>query len=465
VQVVARITGMANTSPWAKAGVMIRESLMECGTSGCDVFETDYARNVMLALTPGHGLAFQWRSTPESPSSYIDAGPASAPVWVKLVKSGKTFTGYRSADGVSWTQVGTATSDMGSTSSLSAGLAVTSHYDGTVCIANFDSVTITGAVGGGGGGGGGGANSVPAAPSNLTATPSSSTQINLTWQDNSTNENGFILEGSTNGTSFQQIGTFVANNRTAVEVVNPGTHHWYRVAATNAVGVSPYSNIADATTPGASTGVPAAPSGLTATPVSSTQINLAWKDNSTNETGFVLERSVSGTNGNQFARIGVFNANTQTAVDTVNQGGTHLWYRVAATNAAGLSPYSNIAETTPPGNDLPPPWQNVQVGGGSAGNATATYSNGVFYVPGGGSDIYGTSDSFYFAYQPISGDQTIVAAIDGIDLISGSLDPWARVGLMIRETLASSSKNAMVFLSAQHGTGFTWRDATGGSTQ
>ena len=130
------------------------------------------------------------------------------------------------------------------------GLAVTSHNDGTVCIANFDNVTITASSGGGGGG----TNGVPAAPSNLTAAPSSSTQINLTWQDNSSNETAFILERSTDGTSFQQIATIAANNQGAIEVVNPGTHHWYRVAATNSFGRSPYSNIADATTPGSGGG-------------------------------------------------------------------------------------------------------------------------------------------------------------------------------------------------------------------
>lgn len=451
VQIVARVSGMANTSPWAKTGVMIRDSV------------SPSAANVLLALTPEHGLAFQWRSVEGGQSSYIDAGAASAPVWVKLVKTADTITGYRSADGANWTQVGSVTATMpNSDSGILMGMAVTSHNDGTVCIANFDNVTLTGSTGGGGGG------AAPAAPSNLTATPGSSA-IQLAWSDNSTNETGFVVQRSTDGTTFAQIAVVPEQTASMSDsAITAGTHYWYRVAATNSFGTSPWSNVAQATAPtsgGGGGGVPAAPSGLTATPQSSTRINLAWQDNSTNETGFVLERSVSGSDPSQFARIGVYPANTRTAVDAINQGGGHYWYRVAATNNAGLSPYSNIAETSPPVNDLPAPWQNVQVGGGSANGATASYSNGVFYVPGGGSDIYGTSDSFYIVYQPISGDQTITAAIEGIDPLAGSVDPWARVGLMIRETLADASKNAMVFLSAQHGTGFTWRDTTAGSTQ
>ncbi|HMC28502.1 MAG TPA: fibronectin type III domain-containing protein, partial [Verrucomicrobiae bacterium] len=217
VQIVARITGMGNTSPWAKAGVMIRESQIACyGFSDCETYEFDFAKNVMLALTPSHGLAFQWRSTSATTPSYIDAGPASAPVWVKLVKSGTTFTGYRSPDGVNWTQVGTATVTMGSASSLSLGLAVTSHNDGIVCMANFDNVTINNGRDSGGGAG------IPAAPSGLIAAATSSNRVSLTWQDNSTIETGFILERSTNGTSFIQIGAFPANTQTAVEAVVPG---------------------------------------------------------------------------------------------------------------------------------------------------------------------------------------------------------------------------------------------------
>src|SRR5437773_5120519 len=129
---------MANTSPWAKAGVMIRASV----AAG--------SQHVVLVLTPGNGLAFQWRSTTDGPSSYINAGAASAPVWVKLVKSGNTFTGYRSPDGVNWTQVGTVNIAFPSPTFL-AGLAVTADNDGTVCQANFDNVTITSGGGGGGG--------------------------------------------------------------------------------------------------------------------------------------------------------------------------------------------------------------------------------------------------------------------------------------------------------------------------
>ena len=89
----------------------------------------------------------------------------------------------------------------------------------------------------------------PAAPTNLTATAVSRTQINLAWTDTSNNEAGFLVERSTNGTSFTQIATVNSN---VTSFANTGLaankKYYYRVRATNAVGVSAYSNTANART-------------------------------------------------------------------------------------------------------------------------------------------------------------------------------------------------------------------------
>ncbi|HTG35138.1 MAG TPA: fibronectin type III domain-containing protein [Thermoanaerobaculia bacterium] len=89
----------------------------------------------------------------------------------------------------------------------------------------------------------------PAAPTNLQATAVSSTEIDLSWQDNSNNETGFIVEAIING-SFQQIGT-VNGNVTAAQIVNltPQTSYTFRVRARNANGTSAPSNQVTATTP------------------------------------------------------------------------------------------------------------------------------------------------------------------------------------------------------------------------
>ena len=104
---------------------------------------------------------------------------------------------------------------------------------------------------------------------------------------------------------------------------------------------SSYSNTASATT--LSGGAPAAPSNLTATAVSRSQINLAWNDNSSNESGFYIERAPSGSS--TFTQIGSVGANVKTYSNTGLAAGTTYQYRVRAYNGSGNSGYSNTAST------------------------------------------------------------------------------------------------------------------------
>ena len=135
---------------------------------------------------------------------------------------------------------------------------------------------------------------VPTAPTNLTATVASSTQINLSWTDNSNDETGFRIERSADGsTGWSEIATTASNTTTYQNTgLTASTTYYYRVRAYNASGNSSYSNNANATT--ASASAPTAPSNLTATAASTSQINLSWTDNSNNETGFRIERSPDG---------------------------------------------------------------------------------------------------------------------------------------------------------------------------
>ena len=87
---------------------------------------------------------------------------------------------------------------------------------------------------------------------------------------------------------------------------------------------------------------PVAPSGLTATPVGSTQINLTWTDNASDETGFKLERKTTGT----FAQIATPAANTMSISNTSLTPGTTYVYRLRATNGGGDSAYSNEITAT-----------------------------------------------------------------------------------------------------------------------
>jgi phosphatidylserine/phosphatidylglycerophosphate/cardiolipin synthase-like enzyme len=124
--IVARVATVSNTASWTKAGVMMRETL----TAG--------SKHASMFVSAAKGLAFQRRPS-TSGQSVSTSGPlAKAPYWVKITRSGSTFSAYISANGTSWTLVGTQTINM--TSTIYVGLALCSHSDGALATATFDGV-------------------------------------------------------------------------------------------------------------------------------------------------------------------------------------------------------------------------------------------------------------------------------------------------------------------------------------
>jgi|GEM_PF-792890 len=91
--------------------------------------------------------------------------------------------------------------------------------------------------------------------------------------------------------------------------------------------------------------LPAAPSNFTATATSCTNVNLAWTDNSDNETGFKIERKESG---GTYTEIGAVTANTTTYSDTTAQAQKTYYYRAVAYNSFGNSTYASEANVTTP---------------------------------------------------------------------------------------------------------------------
>ena len=135
-EIVARVTGVQATDPWAKAGVMIRE------TTAAN------SRQVLVAATSGNGVAFQRRRTTAGTSVHTAGSLTAAPRWVRLVRRGGVFSGYESGDGENWVLISSDTIPMAA--SVRIGLGVTSHRDGTLCTATFDSIRITSAPSGAG---------------------------------------------------------------------------------------------------------------------------------------------------------------------------------------------------------------------------------------------------------------------------------------------------------------------------
>ena len=113
VVLVARVDSLLNTNGWAKAGLMIRESL----TAG--------SRQAMVVLSPSNGVAFQRRTTTDGTSLNTAQAGITIPGWIKLERWGDRFDAFYSIDSLTWRYFGTETITM--PPSVFIGLAVTSH--------------------------------------------------------------------------------------------------------------------------------------------------------------------------------------------------------------------------------------------------------------------------------------------------------------------------------------------------
>ncbi|MFN3405651.1 MAG: glycoside hydrolase family 2 TIM barrel-domain containing protein [Cytophagaceae bacterium] len=126
-EIIARVAGIQNTDPWAKAGLMIREDL----TAG--------ARHASVFVTPSNGVSLQSRSTTGGSSVSNTVAGIAAPRWLRLERRGNTFTAFHSADGNAWSQIGSLTISMSQT--VYVGLAVTSHNNSVINTSSFTNVS------------------------------------------------------------------------------------------------------------------------------------------------------------------------------------------------------------------------------------------------------------------------------------------------------------------------------------
>ncbi|MDI6447745.1 LamG-like jellyroll fold domain-containing protein [Anaerobaca lacustris] len=135
--ITVRVDSLVRSNEWAKAGVMIRETL-EAGS-----------KHAFVAVTPepAHGISFQRRPIAGTTSYNTDAAGIEMPHWVKLTRTGNIFTAQQSADGVTWVDITpTAPVEILMAGNVYIGLAVTSHEAAISTTAEFSNVSTTGNV-------------------------------------------------------------------------------------------------------------------------------------------------------------------------------------------------------------------------------------------------------------------------------------------------------------------------------
>jgi phosphatidylserine/phosphatidylglycerophosphate/cardiolipin synthase-like enzyme len=146
----------------------------------------------------------------------------------------------------------------------------------------------------------------------------------------------------------------------------------------------------------------------------------------------------------------------------LNNSTTYYW-QIVARNSAGATMGPVWSFTTIAGSNggVPPPWTNTDVGStGLAGSASYNAATGTFTVRGAGADVWGTSDSFQYVYQPLNGDGEIVARVTSITNTGAN----AKAGLMVRESLSSNAAHVILDLEPTNDIEFMTRPSTGAAT-
>jgi len=125
-----RIISQSNSEPWAKTGLMFRES-----TAANSKF-------IMICVTPVNGISLQWRNSNGGDCNKKDFKVVNLPFFLKLSRTGSTFSAYKSADGVQWELLGDVTLNQPFAEKYLVGMEVCSHSSQILNLSNFDQVTV-----------------------------------------------------------------------------------------------------------------------------------------------------------------------------------------------------------------------------------------------------------------------------------------------------------------------------------
>ena len=413
--IVARVTAQSDTDAWAKAGVMIKQS-----TAG----GSSYA---LLAVTPGNGVAFQYGYNTD-----VGGGSYTFPNgWLKLTRSGSTITAFSSANGSSWTEVGTTTISL--TDPVTIGLFNCAHNGSALNTATFDNVSVTSA-------------SSSPLPSPWADSDVGSPAVAGSASDSSgvftVNGGGSDIWGSTD--QFNYVSQPLTGNGSIVaRVTSQGdTDPWAKAGVMIKQSTTSSSSYALlAVTPGNGIAFQYGFNGSTLG--GSYTFPNGWLKLTRSGSTITAYSSADGTTWTQVG------ATTISLTDPVTIGLFNCAHNGSALNTATFDNVSVTAGAalTPP----PAPWADADVGSPAVAGS-ASYASGVFTVNGGGADIWGGTDQFNYVSQPLTGDGTIVARVTS----QSDTDPWAKSGVMIKQSTTSSSPYALLAVTPGNGVAFQY---------
>uniref|UniRef100_UPI0022B2B153 glycosyl hydrolase n=1 Tax=Coraliomargarita parva TaxID=3014050 RepID=UPI0022B2B153 len=301
--VAARVVSIDPTHAYAKSGVMMRDSLQP---------DAAYA-SIMVT---SNSVSFEYRSTAGGNVQTAGSASLSAPVWLRLIRTGNSFTAYYRTDGSSWSQLGGAQT-IALASTVRAGLAVTSHDNARLNSSVFTDVTVDVASDA----------TPPAAPGSFSATAGDGS-VTLDWADNSEPDMASysLYRSTTSGSGYAAIATGLTSSDYIDNSVSNGTTYYYVVTALDTnFNESTYSSEANATP--VDTTPPAAPGSFSAS-AGDGSVTLNWADNSEPDmASYSLYRSI--TSGSGYAAIAT-GLTSSDYIDNSVSNGTTYYYVVTA---------------------------------------------------------------------------------------------------------------------------------------
>jgi outer membrane protein assembly factor BamB len=443
-------TQQSGADPWMKSGVMIR--------SGTDPAAPYYG----VFATPGHGVIVQWRSSQGALTTQDVQNTTATPIWVRVSRYTDTahnnavyYTAYTSTDGTTWTPIPGSEVGLTLPGPLVAGIAASSNSTDNLDAATFDGFS----------------QGPPVIPPFLCPSAWSCTDIggalppgtdiltSGTW--NVTGGGGDIW--STADAFHFDYQTLAADGTVAAHVTaqqntDPFAKAGVMMRATTDPG-SPY--YAAFVTPGHGVAVQwrMAQGGLSTQLLAPGAVPVY----------LMVGRYTSGTQIYYTAYTSA-DGKTWTAIPGSTQvlpiTGPLLAGLAVTSHAQGTSSAVTFDTVGVNATELPPPgacpntWTCADIGQVSPGPGSQTLSNGTWSISGGGGDIFGTSDSFHFAYQSLAADGSMSARVAS----QTSTNTWAKGGLMMRLTTDPGSPYYAVFATPGNGVVVQWRTAQGGTT-
>ncbi|NAS23276.1 PKD domain-containing protein [Herbidospora sp. NEAU-GS84] len=406
--IIARLTEQTDTHPWAKAGVMIKESA------------TPMAKYAAVALTPENGMHFQYDFQGDG------GGYPSLGGWMKLTRTGDVFTAFRSADGVVWTAIGTTTLPMAAQATI--GLWVSSHDMTALSAATFENVQVT-------------------QGSTVGPVPAPWTRADV---------DGATPAGS--ATYDSANGTFTVNGGGTDVWADTEEHSFLNRPLTGDGSITARITSQSETAPWAKAGLmikgPESYADLFVTPENGMHFQTsdpssvvggpftfpdAWARLTREGDVIKAYRSPDGENWilvGQHTLPGLPETVAAGMFVTAHRDGTVL----------GTATFDHVTFESADDPGLPALWTGGDVGApvlpGSSGEL-----GGVFSITAGGDDVWGTTDQMHFVRRPLTGDGTIVARVNSLT----RAEAWTKAGVMFKETSVSGSPYAALLLSADHG--------------